>query len=170
MTTKTLKSAQEFLSDNAGKDLAGAQFKVAAFYVKHTTHTHKHAATDAAFQLIIDPYGSDFIVLNFPDLKKDERERGSTDEYTLQVGKPLFIKDVLAGNIRMRIRHPNEPKDRNAWLPSHMLVTADLVGPDNVVLIDRPWPITQWFSGDQDELIKGIPNAKAKIAWDLTDT
>lgn len=149
---------------------ADPKLNVKSFKIKHVTSKIDKADTSAFFDLEVKPSVGDSFLIQFPNLPQDERKLGDTREYTLVVDRPLNVYDYVqgesssqrAGSMHMKVRAKDMDRDRNAWLPSHFEVTADLANGNAITLIDRPWPETNWFSGNEKDA-----EGKAKPSWDL---
>jgi hypothetical protein len=121
-------------------------------WVVHTTSTADDAETDSGITLEIQS-GAQRMSKVLPDLPHDERERGRTDEYELDLRDFQFDTDVLQpGDFRFTIRGDD------AWLPESIWVIGRTVNGDFELLIARPyWPGTAWFSSDSHEGQVTIP-------------
>jgi hypothetical protein len=147
-----------------------AMLNVKSFKITHITSKTAKADTNAQFDLKVKPSVGDSFIINFPSTPQDERKLGETREYTLAVEKPLNIYDYVqaespsqrAGALHMQVRDRNNDRDRNAWLPSHFVVTADLANGSTVTLLDRDWPATNLVSANEKDA-----DGKAKPTWDL---
>jgi hypothetical protein len=106
--------------------------------VIQTTADESNADTDAGFQLQIFRSGED-VLLDFPDLAHNERERGGTDRYRFDVsGLGIDSSDPSFG-LAMRMVSTDD-----AWLPASIDVLAETVTGETVVLGSHdPW--TEWF-------------------------
>jgi hypothetical protein len=95
----------------------------------------------------------------FPNLPGDERERGQTDTYAL---------DVSSCNLSRLVVRPTDlfmrTLGRDAWLPLTIKIIANLNigGPD--VLVNRSWPSANWFSTDPNDW---PPPRVVKAEWAL---
>ena len=146
------------------------QLNVKSFTVKHITSKVANAGSNAFFDLRVKPSMGDAFMIKFPDTPTDQRKAGETREYTLEVDRPLNVFDFVqaestaekAGSLHMRVRDKDSDRDRNAWLPSHIQVTANLANGNAITFADREWPESKWFSGNEKDA-----GGLAKPSWNL---
>jgi hypothetical protein len=105
-----------------------------AIRVIHTTADESTAETDADFQLQIFRTGED-ILLDFPELPHDERERGRTDRYRFDVsGMGVDSSDPSFGLVMRMVT------TTDGWLPASIEVLGETTTGQTVVLGSHdPW-------------------------------
>jgi hypothetical protein len=115
-------------------------------WVIHTTSNAEDANTGENFSLEIQT-ANQVADMDFPDLAKNERERGTTDEYEFDLRNyNIDHRDANPGSIRMTIH------GSNAWLPRSIWVIGRTEDDRYHLLVARPnWPSNAWFSTDASE-------------------
>jgi hypothetical protein len=105
-----------------------------AIRVIQTTADVKDANCDAGFQLQIIRSGGD-LLLEFPDLPHDERERGRTDRYRFDVsGMGVDSSDPSFGLVMRMVT------TTDGWLPASIEVLGETTTGQTVVLGSHdPW-------------------------------
>ena len=104
-----------------------------------TTADKEDAETDADFQLQVTRPGGDLLV-TFPDLPHDERERGRTDQYFFDLTGKNVNTSVDNFQVIMRILSDD------GWLPSSIFVLGHPLAGQTFVLGSHP----TWTDGSFD--------------------
>lgn len=103
-------------------------------FVVQTTADIDDAGTDAGFQLQIARPGGD-VLMDFPDLEHDERERGRTDQYEFDLSgvAPPVNSDDPGFSIIMRM-----VSTEDGWLPSSIFVFGQTTAGTTIPLGSHP--------------------------------
>jgi hypothetical protein len=119
-------------------------------YVIHTTADVTDADTDGNFELVVfSPVNPQAEIgeFGFPDRPHDERERGRTDRYRLNVSS--LNMDMF--HVRPEILAIRTGSD-DAWLPSSIWVIAEDVQGNRQLEVALPnWPSSLWWSTQESE-------------------
>jgi len=105
-------------------------------FILHTTADKDDANTDAGFQLVIQaqPFS---VIMDFPDLDHDERERGRTDEYVFDVSNEGVTTE---SEIKIRMKNTDD-----GWLPKTMWAIGETrEGQFELLAGHSEWP-KGWF-------------------------
>lgn len=117
---------------------------VTSIQVVQKTADVGYAATDDSFRLVIK--ASSLCTVNFPNLPSDERERGRTDTYNLNIASCNLDRSVVTpSNVFIRTL------GHNAWLPASFKMVGTLAGGGTYTIVDRTWPNLNWFSTDLND-------------------
>ena len=82
---------------------------------------------------------------SFPNLPSDERERGKTDTYSLNVSSCNLDKSLVTAQSFSIVT-----LGHNAWLPSNFCVQVTAGGTQSTIA-DGSWPTLDWFSTDPND-------------------
>src|SRR5207244_7565627 len=138
----------------------GVRAFVTTFVVTYTTaSTPSYAGTDGDFSFVARRADGTPCTRVLDIANHDDRERGQTDTYTLDViGCSIPAAQVVPGRLSI------VTYDDDAWLPKTMKVTATLSNGNSTVVLDHPWINIKWFSTDIHDV--PAPNV-ARPEWSL---
>lgn len=120
-----------------------SHLKVVELTLTHTTSKEEYADTDSGFKLYVSDQLTPQTSILLKNLPYDERERGMTDQYLLNVSE---YGDFNLNTLKLGLGILGE----DAWLPKSLFVTARTQDGQVHDVVSVPnWSSKKWFDSDK---------------------